>query len=833
MASGAGSSGRKGWGLCLLLASCGSGQGCGSCQPVPAPQINPVSAGTCPNPAEAQPVQASSLGGGPVLVVFNPFSNDPSQYNFSLDSAGLVWNSAPDVPLEQTFGGPIVPQPLQIPACHPETVEQSGCVAITPGWQGDSFTFDNPLYGETVVGLMGTTTDAGLYQFQAGAATAFFSSFLLAPDAGYALYPELLDDPFVPISPPDGEDGPKAAYDEQGEAALVTGSINAADVNGGTANVFETLLRIYGGPSFPCAGSPGNFRELTGFCSPSLVCGCPEEDCVDVSPGVLSSGVPTLLAGTVPGQVSILGTTVAIDTTCYAGLGSRHDSPWATHAPVVGFNQRAFVAFMLDDSSDVAHPVPALAVVDYSNPASPQIAWRALPFRAPLLPCPTGLDGGQNDPSHCLPDCTGTAPIRLGQIPSLAYGWDDAHQQHLLYLAWNQSNEGSPPVEQIVFVALDVDNAWPPNFTVRSAFPPINARHNEYMPSVAAVPTTGEAALFYYSDQGSCDGGGDCPTDACNVQVMACITKDGAAPLSPSDGGAAVSDLGCFPISGTFPMEPWDQRGGYRTDYLGAAPLANHSLLATWVQPNNATISSCASAFAAPVDPPSLAGGCEGLEESGETLCRQLGAACRADAGVGAGCDGGDDCKEGDDQGQGGDQGDEGGGESGDQGGQDQGDQQGQDQDDDCQGDEQGQTCRADGGAALCAALEQSCLRQVEQAEAQCEAQGASRAQALQSLRLPPALPLLGVARVAPFAPLGSPPASGAIGASCSTGLDCDADAGYGCVAGYCGCPPVTRLCSGARGPICANLSTDPAHCGLCGRSCAAGQGCDGGVCGP
>ncbi len=831
MPNGARSKGSGNRGLwLLLLTSCGSGGGCGSGRPVPAPQINPVSAGTCSNPAEAQPVQSSSLGGGPILVVFNPFSNDPSQYNFSLDSTGLVWNSAPDVPLEQTFGGPIVQQPLQVPACHPETVDQSGCVAITPGWQGDSFTFDNPLYGETLVGLMGTTTDAGLYDFQVGAATAFFSSFLLAPDAGYALYPEFTDDPFVPISPQDGEDGPKAAYDEQGEAALITGSVNTADINGGTSNLFETLLRIYGGPSFPCAGSPGNLRELTGFCSPSLVCGCPEEDCIDVSPGVLSSGVSTLLAGTVPGQVSILGTTIAIDATCYAGQGSRANDDSFTHATVVSFNQRAFVAFLLRQPNDLHHPIPALAVVDYSNPTSPQIAWRALPFRAPLLPCPTGLDGGQNDSSHCLPDCTGTAPIRLGQIPSLAYGWDDAHQQHLLYLAWNQSNEGSPPVEQIVFVALDVDDAWPPNFTVRSAFPPINARHNEYMPSVAAVPTTGEAALFYYSDQGNCDGGTDCPTDACNVQVMACITKDGAAPLSPSDGGAAVSDLGCFPISGTFPMEPWIGTT-YRTDYLGAAPLANHSLLATWVQPNNPKAGSCASAFAAPVDPPSLSGGCEGLEESGEILCRQQAAACRADAGVGTGCDGGDDCKEGDDQEQGGDQGDDGGGQSGHEDGQANGGQQGEN--DNCQGDEQGETCGADGGAALCTVLERQCQQQVEQAEAQCEAQGASRSQALQNLRLPPALPLLAVARVAPFAPPGPPPPPGAIGSSCSSGSDCDADAGYGCVAGYCGCPPVTRLCGGARVPICANLSTDPNHCGLCGRACAAGQGCDGGVCGP
>jgi hypothetical protein len=62
----------------------------------------------------------------------------------------------------------------------------------------------------------------------------------------------------------------------------------------------------------------------------------------------------------------------------------------------------------------------------------------------------------------------------------------------------------------------------------------------------------------------------------------------------------------------------------------------------------------------------------------------------------------------------------------------------------------------------------------------------------------------------------------GACGRACA--------AGESCSAGVCGlaCPAGQTVCTGA----CVDLNTDPAHCGACGRTCIGGQWCIAGACG-
>jgi hypothetical protein len=72
----------------------------------------------------------------------------------------------------------------------------------------------------------------------------------------------------------------------------------------------------------------------------------------------------------------------------------------------------------------------------------------------------------------------------------------------------------------------------------------------------------------------------------------------------------------------------------------------------------------------------------------------------------------------------------------------------------------------------------------------------------------------------------------GACGSKCAAGETCNG--------GTCGtgtkplaCPADARECNGTDGkPYCATILFDPNNCGVCGRVCAPGQGCNNGQCG-
>jgi hypothetical protein len=59
-------------------------------------------------------------------------------------------------------------------------------------------------------------------------------------------------------------------------------------------------------------------------------------------------------------------------------------------------------------------------------------------------------------------------------------------------------------------------------------------------------------------------------------------------------------------------------------------------------------------------------------------------------------------------------------------------------------------------------------------------------------------------------------------------GLSCNSHGGV-CSAGSCvdSCSPWEAWCNGQ----CVSTDDDPLNCGYCGRRCATGQLCDGGIC--
>lgn len=58
---------------------------------------------------------------------------------------------------------------------------------------------------------------------------------------------------------------------------------------------------------------------------------------------------------------------------------------------------------------------------------------------------------------------------------------------------------------------------------------------------------------------------------------------------------------------------------------------------------------------------------------------------------------------------------------------------------------------------------------------------------------------------------------------------DISCAAGQVCVQGQCSCSGSGKVCGG----VCVNTANDPSHCGECGKACAAGEFCVSGSCGP
>ncbi|MHB1844166.1 MAG: hypothetical protein ACYCWW_04945 [Deltaproteobacteria bacterium] len=823
------------------------------------------------------------FNGGQFLSAFGPDGIDlipdhfrygdetHNNFNFSIDNSGLIWNIQSTVPRT----GGVAGLPLKLPICNGFGSPTPYCNLAFAGnglaWAGDSWSYDNPLtMTDTIVGVLIDTTTTGFNQPQTlGTATAVWSSASLDPSAGYAMYPDFSAAPLSPLTPgDDGADGPKAYFDPFPGTALIS-----AAINGGTG-YRQTQLHVMTG-ALHLTGSGGSFVDEPTAGFPCLGApnspDCQQLMCVNVSPSGLAGSLPL-------GPRAITATSLECGTNdSSAAPGSRYNSAWVTHAPVVGEEYKAWVVFMLDDPAYPNHPFPVLAVVDYYND---RIAWYKVIDNQdfPLLPCPSG-----HGSLECLPDCLGTLPIRLSQHPALAWGTDPTGQLNdVLYVAWNSSHQGAKgPVEGITVVALDIHSDLPFGsngyVTVRNVSVPSNQNHNEYMPALSAsMYDPGKVVLVYYSDEGSGCGTVDCPTNACQAHAMACMSPDSGGAAS-TGGGYAQSDLGliCSQISGAFPIETTSTSAGgnVMTDYLGATFMATQPLvLASWVQADNmiaptATAGAAIGAsgcpltnsdgsptgltgvtetsYVAAIDPPTIPSQCLGEVDNGSDDLGDDGSD-RGD-GQGKGCDSDGGCGVDDEQGRGaaavccslrvlceaagadagavvsrptcvegsGCRG--GSGEGADDGSQGEGEGRGSS----C-GDDHSDGCESDGKApdgGGCAALEAQCLLRARTERALVAALG------------PAAIPAALAVADLPVVRQGILP-PGRFASTCRVDTDCPAAQGSICVRGRCGCPLGLTVC-GPMPAVCADLHSDRDHCGTCGTLCPTGQGCDAGVCGP